>query len=138
MKSTACPQSVKQICVNTKFWSLWLSPDSESNHILQLQKQTFDPSEVTSLFPVMGRLNRTSCASGLQIFISHIVKFSAHTLSMREIWSSNPGSVKSTQCRQRLATTATFLRSCVACSPGYKLRRWTPPLVTRFGVIPRV
>ena len=28
--------------------------------------------------------------------------------------SSNPGSVKSAQCRQRLATAAMFLRSCVA------------------------
>ena len=24
------------------------------------------------------------------------------------------------------------------CSPGAKPRRWAPPLVTRFGVIPRV
>ena len=33
---------------------------------------------------------------------------------MREVWGSIPGPVKSTQCRQRLATAATFLRSCVA------------------------
>ena len=36
------------------------------------------------------------------------------TLSVREVWGSIPGPVKSTQCRQRLATVATFLRSCVA------------------------
>ena len=37
-----------------------------------------------------------------------------HTLSVREVWGSTPGPVKSTQCRQRLATVAMFLRSCVA------------------------
>ena len=36
------------------------------------------------------------------------------TLSVREVRGSIPGPVKSTQCRQRLATAATFLRSCVA------------------------
>ena len=36
------------------------------------------------------------------------------TLSVREVWGSIPGPVKSTQCRQRLATVATFLRSCLA------------------------
>ena len=36
------------------------------------------------------------------------------TLSVREVWGSIPGPVKSAQCRQRLATVATFLRSCVA------------------------
>ena len=36
------------------------------------------------------------------------------TLSVREAWGSIPGPVKSAQCRQRLATVATFLRSCVA------------------------
>ena len=33
---------------------------------------------------------------------------------MREVWGSIPGPVKSAQCRQRLATAATLLRSCVA------------------------
>ena len=36
------------------------------------------------------------------------------TLSVREVWGSIPGPVKSAQRRQRLATAATFLRSCVA------------------------
>ena len=36
------------------------------------------------------------------------------TLSVREVWGLIPGSVKSTQCRQRLVTTATFLGSCNA------------------------
>ena len=35
-------------------------------------------------------------------------------LSVREVWGSILGPVKSAQCRQRLATVATFLRSCVA------------------------
>ena len=34
-------------------------------------------------------------------------------LSVREVLGSIPGPVKSTQGRQRLATVATFLRSCV-------------------------
>ena len=36
------------------------------------------------------------------------------TLSQQEVWDSTPRSVKSAQCRQRLATAAMFLRSCVA------------------------
>ena len=36
------------------------------------------------------------------------------TLPVREVWGSIPGPVKSAQCRQRLATVAAFLRSCVA------------------------
>ena len=36
------------------------------------------------------------------------------TLSVREVWGSIPGPVKSAQCRQRLATVATIVRSCVA------------------------
>ena len=36
------------------------------------------------------------------------------TLSVREAWGSTPRPVKSAQSRQRLATVATFLRSCVA------------------------
>ena len=36
------------------------------------------------------------------------------TLSVRKVCGSIPGPVKSTQCRQRLATVAMFLRSCVA------------------------
>ena len=44
---------------------------------------------------------------------------------MRKVWGSIPWIVKSTQCRQRLATTATFL-----CYPSAK--RWAP--VTFAGV----
>ena len=36
------------------------------------------------------------------------------TLSVREVWGSIAGSAKSSQCRQRLAIVATFVRSCVA------------------------
>ena len=43
--------------------------------------------------------------------VSSVVK---RTLSVREVLGSIPGSVKSVQCRQWLATAATFLRSCVA------------------------
>ena len=44
---------------------------------------------------------------------------------MRKVWGSIPGMVKSAQCRQRLATAATFL-----CYPSTK--RWAP--VTFAGV----
>ena len=42
------------------------------------------------------------------------------TLSVREVWASIPGTIKSAQCRLRLAIVATFLRNCVAqaLSPG--------------------
>ena len=43
--------------------------------------------------------------------VSSVVKC---TLLVREVWGSIPRPIKSTQCRQRLATVATFLRSCVA------------------------
>ena len=36
------------------------------------------------------------------------------TLSVREVWGSIAGSAKSSQCRQRLAIVATFVRRCVA------------------------
>ena len=35
------------------------------------------------------------------------------TLSVKEVWGSIPEPVNSTQCRQRLAIIATFLRRCV-------------------------
>ena len=53
------------------------------------------------------------------------------SLSMRKVWGSIPRPVKSdTQCSQRLATTATFLRSCFAqalnrgVGPRYSLPRF--------------
>ena len=51
------------------------------------------------------------------ILITMTVKLSSVVkafLLVRKILGSNPRSVKRTQCRQRLATTATFLRSCAA------------------------
>ena len=36
------------------------------------------------------------------------------TLSVRKVWASISGSVIPSQCRQRLAIVATFVRSCVA------------------------
>ena len=47
----------------------------------------------------------------IKVTVSSVAK---RTLSVREVWGSIPGPVKSAQCRQRLATVATFLRSCVA------------------------
>ena len=45
---------------------------------------------------------------------------------MRKVWGSIHGIVKSTQCRQRLATAATFL-----CYPSAK--RWAPGTFAGFG-----
>ena len=53
-------------------------------------------------------------------------------LSVREVWGSILGPVKSTQCRQRLATAMTLLRSCEA---QVLSRKWAPSLVMRFDVI---
>ena len=53
------------------------------------------------------------CVKLLQ-FRPAVSSVAKRTLSVREVWGSIPGPVKSTQCRQRLATVATFLRSCVA------------------------
>ena len=49
-----------------------------------------------------------------KITIPAVSSVAKRTLSVREVWGSTPGPVKSTQCRQQLATVATFLRSCVA------------------------
>ena len=46
-------------------------------------------------------------------FLTEDSSVAKRTLSVREVWGSIPGPVKSAQCRQRLATAATFLRSCV-------------------------
>ena len=50
-----------------------------------------------------------------------------HTLSVREVWGSIPRLVELAQCRQRLATVATFLWSCV----GQALNREDDP-ATRY------
>ena len=42
--------------------------------------------------------------------VSSVVK---RTPSVREVWGSIPGPVKSAPCYQRLATVVEFLRSCV-------------------------
>ena len=48
------------------------------------------------------------------LLVPAVSSVAKRTLSMREVWGSIPGPVKSSQCRQRLATVATFLRSCTA------------------------
>ena len=66
-------------------------------------------------------------------YLPAVSSVAKRTLSVREVWGSIPGPVKSAQCRQRLAIVSSKL-----CSPGAKPRRWAPQLVTRFGVIRRV
>ena len=57
-------------------------------------------------------------------------------LSVRDVFGSILGPLKS----DTVSPTARHRCdvSSELCCPGVKLRRWTPPLVTRFGVIPRV
>ena len=57
-------------------------------------------------------------------------------VSVREIWDSNLGSVKS----DTVSPTARhrFDVSSELCCPGVEPRRRAPPLVTRLGVISRV
>ena len=57
---------------------------------------------------------------------SRLLSCLAHRLSVRKVWSSIPGMVKSAQCRQRLATAATFL-----CYP--KAQRWAPVTFAKVG-----
>ena len=49
-----------------------------------------------------------------QIFNRPVSSVAKRTLLVREVWDSITGPVKLAQGRQRLATVATFLRSCVA------------------------
>ena len=67
--------------------------------------------------------------------VSSVVK---RTLSMREVWGSISGPVKSALCCQWLANVETLLRSCVVWVLSPYPRKWTSPLVTRFGVMRRV
>ena len=67
---------------------------------------TKDPPKIqTKNFLKFYKISKTQPA------VSSVAK---RTLSVREVLGSIPGPVKSAQCRQRLATVATFLRSCVA------------------------
>ena len=70
-----------------------------------------NPSFAKVRFP-NGRESNVSISTLLHVpALSSVAK---RTLSVREVWGSIPGPVKSAQRRQRLATVATFLQSCVA------------------------
>ena len=70
-------------------------------------------NETSSVIPVV----KLSCSvepavSSVLLAVRSVAK---RALSVREVWGSIPGPVKSAQCRQRLAIVATFFfRSCVA------------------------
>ena len=69
------------------------------------------------------------------ISVTSRIIISKASLLAREVWGSIPGSVQS-------ETVATARHLCDVSSelycPGDKPRRWTPPLLTRFGVIPGI
>ena len=70
------------------------------------------PSEIGDMHPLK---YFSSCSIRFRgMFNSAVSSVAKRTLLVREVWGSIPGPVKSAQCRQRLATVATFLRSCVA------------------------
>ena len=50
----------------------------------------------------------------IHVYVACVSSVAKRTLSLREVRGSIPRPVKLTQCRQRLATAATFFRSCVA------------------------
>ena len=56
----------------------------------------------------------SAIAAKINVFEPAVSSVAKRTLLVQEVRGSIPGPVKSTQCRQRLATVATFLRSCVA------------------------
>ena len=67
---------------------------------------------------------------------ARLAQLSTTSLSVREVWGSIPGPVKS----DTVSPTARHRCdvSSELCSPGAKPRRWVPSLVTRFGVILRM
>ena len=68
----------------------------------------------------------------LQIKNMLSIKLNAHTVGAGGLgFESQVGQIES-QCRHRCDVSSEL------CSPGAKLRRWVTPLVSRFGVIPRV
>ena len=68
------------------------------------------------LISAKSRINLTGLFKMLNqnIWFKQSAQLLSISLSMREVWDSNPGPVKSdSQCRQRLATSAISLRNCV-------------------------
>ena len=64
--------------------------------------------------------------------VKFVVKWSMTSLWVREVWDSISGPVKTSARRHRCEV------SLELCCPGAEPRRWIPPLVTRFSVIPRI
>ena len=85
-----------------EFWSATLVC---SNFIFQVSWtfSSFSDRSNTSDFVIFLYRSDSLVSSGVK-----------RTLSVQDVWGSNPGLVKSAQCRQRLVTAATFFRSCVA------------------------
>ena len=83
----------------------------QPDFINQTSSGPSEESEMLNLDPVIIDETLTFLNSDCKKAVSSVAK---RTLSVREVWGSISGSVKSTQCRQRLATVATILRSCVA------------------------
>ena len=65
-----------------------------------------------------------------------LVQFYGTSLSVREVWGSIPGPVKSNTvsptARHRVDVSSEL------CYPSAETRRWAPPIVPLFGVISRV
>ena len=83
------------------------------------------------------RLKTTAvgAALSLALAVSYVDKQLSASLSVQEVWGSNPGSVN----RLKIANGSLLLRHFFeVCYPSTMPRRWALPRVTRFGVIPRV
>ena len=95
--------------------------------IVQLRHFSF----YTSIHIDKGKCSHLGRKLGIQIQPRH-----RYRCGRSKVRSS--GRSDGTQCCQRLAIVAIFLRTLNLCCSVAKLRRWAPPLVMRFGVIPRV
>ena len=69
--------------------------------------------EVSKLLFVKAQLYGLDFANAT-FYLRTVSSVAKRTLLVREVWGSILRLVKSTQCRQRLTTIATFLWSCVA------------------------
>ena len=87
-----------------------IDPETDLEEYTQCKYGTLENDTAGDQFAIYITANITA-EKQIKPAVSSVAK---RTRSVRKVWGLIPGPVKSTQCRQRLATVATFLRSCVA------------------------
>ena len=91
---------------------------------------------LVNLYPLLARSD-----SDLNFFLlttRQLAQFLSTTLSLREVRGSIPVPIKSDTVPPTARQSSPLRRFFGAVLPGAKPRRWAPPLVTRFGVMPQV